>query len=293
MKGHEGRTAVVTGANRGIGRAVAERLANEGFRIVLVARDARGGEEARSAIAARGGRVELVAGDLGSCRGVRAVAAALLEVSPRIDVLVHNAGLWPARRELNEDGVEKAFAVNHLAPFLLNHLLAGALGAAGDARVVQVSAGLYVMGRPDLARTPKGEDFHVIRTYATTKLFNLLLLGRYAEMLRPRGATVLAVHPGVIRTGLGDRGGILGGLLRLVKRAWKTPEAGAEPVVRLAIDPLLAGATGRYFHEREEATLGAAARDEALARAAWDQAAALTGLADRGMETDAAQATAR
>jgi len=274
----EGKTAIVTGANRGIGHAVSRALVERGFRVVLLARDEARGRQAQNDLARVGpGAVELVVGDLGSARSIREAAGALVEACPSIDVLIHNAGLWPSRLERNEDGLERAFVVNHLAPFLLNHLLSPKL-VASRARVVQVSAGLYVKGRPDPAKTPTGEDFHPIGTYPTTKLCNLLLVPRFAEAWRERGVTINAVHPGVIRTELGDREGLLGHLLRAVKRLWKTPEEGARPVVRLAADPALAGVTGRYFHLEKETPLRPVATDRALANRLWEQALALSGL---------------
>jgi retinol dehydrogenase-14 len=242
-------TIVVTGGNRGIGRAVAHLAAEEGNRVVVLA---RGGPVAG---------VETVVGDLSSARTTRAAADALAAVGPRIDVLVHNAGIWPSRLVRNEDGFEQAFFTNHLAPFLLNHRLEGRIG-----RVVQVSAGLYVKGVVDPERTPVGADFHPVRTYANTKLANLLMLPLFAERWRDTGVTIDAVHPGVIRTGLGDRGGPLGLLLKAVKRTWRSPEEGARPVVRL----LRGTGTGRYFHESSEAPL---ALDIELARRLWSDAA--------------------
>lgn len=276
--------AVVTGANRGIGLAVASALAARGMRVLMVVRD-----EARSADAVRvlrgnGADVLTVVGDLGSNRTTRDLAKALQASTERVDLLVHNAGLWPAALERNEDGFERAFAVNHLAPFALNMLLEPLL-VASRARVVQVTAGLYVKAVVDLERTPRGEDFHAIRTYATTKAFNLLLLPRWTERWTSRwsgrGPTIDAVHPGVIRTGLGDRPGAFGHVLRLVKRLWKTPEEGARPVVRLACEEPRHPRGGRYLEIDEEKELLPFARDEALARAVWDQALAATGLAGK------------
>ncbi len=273
---------VVTGANRGIGLAVARELAAKGCRVILVARNAEAGLRAERELSAVGD-VRLVPGDLSSPKTTRIAARRILEACPRIDVLVHNAGVWPSRLERDENGTERAFAVNHLAPFLLNHLLERALVRGG--RIVQVSAGLYVKGKVDPDRTRTGEDFHAIRTYATTKLCNLLLLGRFARRLGEHGVTINAVHPGVIRTGLGDRSGLLGVLLRGVKQLWKRPEEGARPVTRLALDPELENVTGRYFHLEQEMPLADVARDEALAARLWDQAEALCGL--RGQEQDA------
>ncbi|WP_433258871.1 SDR family NAD(P)-dependent oxidoreductase [Streptosporangium sp. CA-135522] len=272
------RTAVVTGGNRGIGYAIAARLLQDGCEVVLVARDRERGEAARASLAESGGtRVRLVVGDLSSVRKARAAAEALGESCPRIDVLVHNAGLWPSRRMPSEGGLEQAFVTNHLAPFLLNHELEPLL-VASRARVVQVSAGLYVKGRADPERTPTGLDFHPMRTYADTKLCNLLLVPRFAERWKDAGVTINAVHPGVIRTGLGDRGGPLGYLLKAVKLLWKSPDVGAGPVVRLALAEQVARRTGRYFHIEVEQPLAPVAADAALAERLWTQALELTGL---------------
>ncbi len=256
------RTAVVTGASRGIGLAVAQELEAKGWRVVSVARG-------------RAPTGEAVIGDLSAVRTVRETAARILDACPAIDVLVHNAGLWPAEVVTTEDGFEQAFAVNHLAPFMLNHLLEGRLAESG-ARVVQVSAGLAIKGRVDLARTKTGADFHAVRTYATTKLMNLMLVPLFAERWAARGVTIDAVHPGVIRTGLGDRGGASGILLRAVKRTWKPPIEGARPVVRLALDA--PRGSGRWFDVDREVPLPEVARDRTLAERVWQQAAELTGV---------------
>jgi NAD(P)-dependent dehydrogenase (short-subunit alcohol dehydrogenase family) len=249
------RTAVVTGGNRGIGYAVCESLAHRGFRTVAVVRD--------PAAAVPEG-VGKLPGDLANKRTVAALATALRDTCETIDVLVHNAGIWPTRLRHNEDGLEESFAVNHLAPFQLNLALEDRVR-----RVVQVSAGLYVKGRVDLDRTPYGEDFHRMRTYCDTKRANLLLVPLFARRWQDAGVTIDAVHPGVIRTDLGDPGGVLGAVLRLVKRRWASPAEGAAPIVRLVED---GAGTGRYFNENTED-----AKPDGPAQALWDQARELTG----------------
>ncbi len=255
---NESLNVVVTGGNRGVGRAVAGEAARRGHRVTIVARRPDAGAAAAREIGAR-----FVAGDLSSARTARAAARDIAAAVPRIDVLVHNAALWPSRRVLNEDGFEQSFFTNHLAPFLLNHLLEDRLG-----RVVQVSAGLYVIGRVDPERTPAGDDFSPTRTYANTKLANLMMVPLFAERWRDAGVTIDAVHPGVLRTGLGERGGFQGFLLRTVKRTLKSAEAGAAPVV----DLLTAEGTGRYFNGLKQRPLKPAARNTALATRLWTDA---------------------
>lgn len=212
-------------------------------------------------------------GDLSVLSGVRAVAAELLRRCERIGVLVHNAGVWPTTLVRTADGFEQAFAVNHLAPFLLNHLLEERLSASGT-RVVQVSAGLYVKGRVDLDRTPTGADFHRMRTYCTTKLANLLMVPGFARRWQDAGVSIDAVHPGVIKTGLGDPGGAMGLLLKVIKRSWADPVRGAAPVVRLALAP--GDPSGRYFDGDRQVALEPVAEDSVLAQQVWDQARTLT-----------------
>ncbi|MXM68683.1 SDR family NAD(P)-dependent oxidoreductase [Streptomyces sp. HUCO-GS316] len=271
-------TAVVTGGNRGIGYAVAQELVRKGYRVVLLARDRQRGETARSALEALGGsEVALAVGDLSELSGVRSAAQALLASCPRIDVLVHNAGIWPSRLVRGEHGLEQAFVTNHLAPFALNHLLEPRL-LSSRACVVQVSAGLYVKGHVDLERTPTGADFHPLRTYADTKLCNLLLVPLFAQRWSAAEVRINAVHPGVVRTGLGDRAGVPGYLLKAMKILWKPPRTGAAPVVRLALGEAASDVTGRYFHIDKETPLAPVARDVALAQQLWAQALELSGL---------------
>lgn len=250
------QTVVVTGGNRGIGYAVCEALSRQDFRVVAVNRNP-------AAPVPPG--VEVVVGDLSSRRTVTALSEALAQACPRIDVLVHNAGVWPTRLRHNEDGIEESFAVNHLAPFQLNLALESRLR-----RVVQVSAGLYVKGRVDPARTPRGEDFHRLRTYCNTKRANLMLMPLFARRWKDAGVTIDAVHPGVIRTNLGDTSGVVAGLWRQVKRLMPPPATGARPVVRLVSDQ----GTGRYFNVNREEPLRF---DSAQASLLWDQAGELTG----------------
>jgi NAD(P)-dependent dehydrogenase (short-subunit alcohol dehydrogenase family) len=134
-----------------------------------------------------------------------------------------------------------------------------------------------VKGRVDLARTPVGDDFDRFRTYANTKLCNLLCTSELAVRWADRGVTVNAVHPGVVRTKLGDMSGPLGLLLRLIKRRWAAPEVGALGPVRLATDAALANTTGRYHDQLAEAPWPQPARDQALARALWERSVEYAG----------------
>ena len=274
-----GKVFIVTGGNTGIGAAIVQQLAQRGGHVALVSRNRDKGEAAVQAIraAAPESAVDLVIGDLSTVAAVSDLAATLLERYPRIDVLINNAGVWPMRRVLNADGLESAFMVNHLAPFLLTTLLLQRIKDGGSGRIVNVNAGLYVNGKLDMARTPYGLDFSRIRTYADSKLCNMLFTLELARRLAGTGVTVNAVHPGVIRTALGTTGGPLGWILRQVKRTWDTPEEGAKAPVWLATAPELAQTSGHYFNLLADTAVTATAGDPELARRLWDLSAALAG----------------
>ncbi len=211
-------TVVLTGASRGIGGALAVAAARPGRRLVLLARPSDALRVTAARAAAAGAEVTTHPVDLRSRAGTTEVAEALAGSLPDGSTLVHCAGIWPARRALTEDGLESAFVVNHLSALWLQRPL---LAAGRLARILDVSAGLLVKGRVDAERSPTGADFSGLRTYCTTKLCRAVAL-RDTAAEHP-GLDVLVLHPGVVRTGLGDRAGLLGRLLGLVKRRWTDP----------------------------------------------------------------------
>lgn len=274
------KTFIVTGGNTGIGKAIAQALAAKQAHVVIVSRDPQKGAQTVADIqkAADHDKVDLVVGDLGSILSTQQLADTLLERFPDIAVLINNAGVWPLKRQLNEDQLETAFMVNHLAPFILSNRLLPRLKANAPARIVNVNAGLYVNGKVDLDKTPYGQDFSRMGTYANTKLCNVLFTRELSKRIEGSGVTVNAVHPGVIRTNLGETSGIMGALLRLVKRSWDTPEAGAKAPVWLAASPDVDGVNGQYFNLQEVTEVNDRAKDAELGQKLWDLSVSLAGI---------------
>lgn len=160
-------------------------------------------------------------------------------------LLVHNAGLWPSKRT-TVGGLERAFVVNCVAPLAFQAPLLPKL-----ARILVIGAGLMSKGRFDADRTPIGADFSWMRTYASTKLAFAVAVREIARG-QPH-LDVAVVHPGVVRTDLGARSGLLGWLVARVKQRWESPEACAERLARLVLRERLASpGEARWFVEENE-----------------------------------------
>jgi NAD(P)-dependent dehydrogenase (short-subunit alcohol dehydrogenase family) len=260
---------VITGASRGIGRALALKLAAPDRHLVLVARDQARLAEVAAEIERRGGEARVICGDMGSVDGARALGKRLAERLTKGATLIHNAGLWPSRRVIGEDGFEASYVVNFVGPLALQQPL---IEAGLLSRIMLVSAGLLVKGRFDPERTPRGDDFSAFRTYATTKLC-------LASAMRDVAAghpeiDVVILHPGVVRTDLGARPGLLGAILSLVKRTWESPETCADRLARILERPRWSNARGAaWLVEEKDAPWPAVLEDDVTRRLVREAAA--------------------
>src|SRR5206468_570620 len=211
-EGHlRGRVCVVTGASSGIGRATAHALGRLGATLGLVCRDRARGEALVTEVraASRHDGVTLFVADLSSQEAVRGVADALRAAYPALQVLVNNAGVVNLRYAETADGIETVFAVNHLAPFLLTHLLLGRLAAGGPARIVNVASDVHRWGRIDFDDLGRRRRYRGMAVYAQSKLANVLFTYELARRLAGTAVTANCLHPGAVATGLGHNNGRL------------------------------------------------------------------------------------
>lgn len=263
------KIVLVTGGTGAIGGELVRALAAAGARVVVACR-----EPARAAAleVLAPGRVQARPLDLAALRTVRELAAWAAGELPRLDALVHGAGVWSRQRRASAEGFELTFAVNHLGPFALTAALTPLLERS-RARVVTVASGLHVRGKltwDDLMQERGG--FNGVRAYEQSKLANVMFALALAR--RQRALTSLALHPGVVRSAL----------TREYPELWKQPPPGvttaaeaARAIYKLVADPSLARASGRYFDREAPRAPARAATEVAAQDRLWELSARLIG----------------
>jgi NAD(P)-dependent dehydrogenase (short-subunit alcohol dehydrogenase family) len=277
-----GKVCVITGATSGIGLVAAERLAAMGARLVLVGRDKARGEATITRIKRRspGAEIRIHYADLSRLVEMNRLTSEIAAIEPRIDVLINNAGAMFAARSVTEDGLERTFAVNHMAYFVLAVRLKERLVAAAPARIVNTASDAHRGNILDFDDLQSARRYRGLTAYGRSKLANILFTREFARRLAGTGVTVNCLHPGFVATRIADNNG---GVFRLGVGVAKSlfalsPEKGAETMVHLASSPDVAGITGGYFAKSRPATPTAAAQDDAAARRLWEESAKIAGL---------------
>ena len=282
-----GKTALVTGANSGLGKAVAKALAARGSRVLMLCRSAERGAAARDDIMAATGneQLELLVCDLGSQADIRATAADVHQRVGALHLLVNNAGTAFAERGVTADGIERTLAVDHLGPFLLTNLLLDLLKAAAQAddgaRIVNVGTKIdTAMDFSDL--NWEHRSYRMMAAYGQAKLGNIHFTRELARRLAGAGVTVNSVFPGVFLSNLGGTDGAQNWALKLFAKtfgwALPKPERAAERVLYLLTSDEVADTSGEYFGGRQPIAAPQQADDPAANAELWRLSAELAGL---------------
>jgi NAD(P)-dependent dehydrogenase (short-subunit alcohol dehydrogenase family) len=278
----EGKVCVITGATSGIGEVAADELARQGARLVLIARDPARGEATlarlRAIAPAAAHRVHYA--DLTTIAEMKRVGAEIAAAEPRIDLLVNNAGALFTTREVTADGLEKHFAVNHIAYFVVTQMLRERLVAAAPARIVSTASGAHYGAHLDLDDLQFAKSYAGFQAYQRSKLYNVMWTRELARRLAGTGVTANCFHPGFVATRYGNNsGGLLSWGVRIAKLFAISSEKGAQTLVYLATSPEVAGVTGGYYTRCALKTPSDAGRDDAAARRLWEETARLAGMA--------------
>ena len=251
-----------------------------GARVAITGRDRDRSEAAAREIRAAGGQVDVFVADLSAQSEVRRLAEEVLHTLVRIDVLVNNVGgYWNTRHE-TADGLERTFALNHLAPFLLTHLLLDRLIQSAPARVVTVSSNAQAQGRIDFDDLQGLRAYSGARAYSQSKLANVLFSYELARRLHGTSVTANALHPGVVSTSFGaeDPATVQRVLIPFLRRFMKTPAEGAATSIYLASAPALEQVSGCFFADSKPKTSSKLSYDQATAARLWQVSADLVGL---------------
>ncbi len=268
------KVVVITGANIGIGRAVAEDLAGRGAHLRLLCRSLDKAQPVIADLRARAGHDDAlaIACDLASLSSVRTAAAELLARDEPLHVLVNNAGV-AGQRGLTSDGFELHFGVNHLGHFLLTNLLLDRLRNSAPARIVHVASGSHFKAKGldwDAVRRPTA-SISGLPEYAASKLGNVLFCAELARRLEGTNVTTYAVNPGRVASNIWQR--LPWPIRPLFKLTMLTTQEGAFSTIRAASD--LDGESGRYFDKRARPQAASApGRDTALASELWSRSEA-------------------
>jgi NAD(P)-dependent dehydrogenase (short-subunit alcohol dehydrogenase family) len=276
-----GRAVLVTGGSNGIGRATALGLAGMGADVAIIGRNpGRAQDAAREIRQVGSGRVDVFVGDLSDQAQVRRLAAELLDRLDHIDVLINNVGGYWNTRHITADGLERTFAINHLAPFLLTNLLLERLTGSVPARVVTVSSNAQSLGRVAFDDLQGEQNYSGARAYKQSKLANLLFNYELARRLPASAVTANALHPGMVSTsfGAGDPGTVQRLMVPILRPFMRSPMGGAATSIHLASSPELTGVTGQFFVNGKPRRSSERSYDEAAGRRLWRLSADLVGL---------------
>ena len=266
-----GKLAIVTGANSGMGMATVEALADEGARVIMLCRSEKRGREALAKLSEKKERqLELMLCDLGDYASIRSFVAKVKEKYKRIDILVNNAGFIALDRQETKEGLERQFGINHIGHFLLSTELLDLMGEGS--RIVNVASGAHKAGKIHFDDINLTRGFNVIKAYSQSKLANVLFTRELAKRVKERGITVNCCHPGAVATNMGvDRETGFGKTITgILKPFFLTPAEGARTAIYLATDESVNDISGEYFYKCKIAKSSKRSKDMELARRLYE-----------------------
>jgi retinol dehydrogenase-14 len=272
--------AIVTGANAGIGYATTKGLLQAGFKVSMFCRNRMKAEEALKELIKETGNdaIDIFIVDFSSLKSIEKTAAEFKEKYNALDVLVNNAGATFASFEKSEDDLEMTMAVNHFGYFATTFHLLPVLQSGS--RIVNVSSKAHYGGQIDLNTINEEKGYFVFKQYEISKLANVLFTKYLARQLAEKNITVNCLHPGVVKTKIGNKAGnkLFGFVWSLFSAFGINPDKGAETSIYLASSDKLADITGMYFDKKVAYKGSELSRDEELQEKFWKWSESMSGL---------------
>lgn len=276
------KTCVITGATSGIGLGIARGLAAQNFELVLIGRDAAKGGRVVENLKSETGNPSIYYFNVDLCvqKQIRATGEEISRRFPEIDVLINNAGVWTSRCELTEDKIEKQFAVNHLAYFLLTHLLYGNVAASAEGRIINIGSDSHKYGRINFDDLNLQRSYHGLKAYGQSKLANLLFTFELHRLKKDDHVSVYCVQPGLVKTDIGVKhtNPFHSFMWKLRRLSGMTPDQAARTAIYLASSPEASGKSGLYWDKCKPKPSSSRSRNEQDAARLWKMSERLCGI---------------
>ncbi len=276
------KTVLITGGNAGIGKYTAIGLAKKGAHVSIVSRNIEKGQKAVDEVKllSRSDQVDMLHADLSSFESVRSLAKQVQEKYPTLDVLINNAGAFFTDYEETGDGFERQWQINHLSGFLLTNLLLENIKKSDQGRIINVSSKGHYKGFLYFKDLNRSKKYIGLAAYAQSKLANVTFANDLARKLKETNVTANSLHPGVVKTAIGDKNNDswVGLVWKIGKLFMISEEQGARTSIYLASDPKQSSVSGKYFDNCKQKEPNPYAKDERLMDKLWEISAEQTGL---------------
>lgn len=277
-----GQVCIITGATSGVGFEALKQLAKGGANIVMVCRNREKANKIRDDIyLSYKVNIDILVADFTSLEQVRKVAKEILYTYPKIHVLINSAGIYSTTKNYTKEGIEEVFCVNHLAPFLFTQLLLDRMKESAPARIIQVNSEGHRFNGLNLKDINWKRRFYTgLRGYGASKTAQLLTVWELAERLKGSNVTINAIHPGDVRTNIGNNNGWLYRCF-LHNVTWhflKEPQIAGEAIYYLASSNEMNNISGRFFHLTIDEKPAPHALDREKGKKIWDISMQMTGI---------------
>lgn len=277
-----GKTCVVSGSSSGVGLVTIERFASFGANIVMVVRNHDKALPIKNEIEQKYQvKVDIVIADFSDLDSVRKAAAHILDAYPKIDILVNSAGIYSTKKTFNKEGVEMVFCVNHLASFLFTMLLLDRIKESAPSRIIQVNSEGHRFANVKV-KDPnwKRRIYTGLRSYGASKSAQLYVVRELAERLKGTGVTINAMHPGAVKTNIGNNNGWLYRwyLHHVTWHFLKDPSISGDAMHYLATSEELDEVSGKFFNLTILETPARHANKPEMQKPVWDLTLQMVGL---------------
>lgn len=295
----ENKICVITGANAGLGYASSLALAKKKASLFLICRSEEKGKKAQANLVknSKNEKIHLVLADLSSQADLQRAAQTIQAQTSRVDVLLNNAAMVASQRQTNEAGIEKLFAVNHLAYFYLTHLLMPQLQQSKDARVINIGSGNHFRGKMHFDDLFLEKQYHPLKAYNQTKLANLLFTYELDRQLQAKGwehINTNCADPGLNNTRIGEKN--TNWLHKLIwslrRRQGQDPHEGAKCQIYLASSSEVRGISGKYWFQSKAVASSDASYKQEDAKRLWEISMSLCGIEDYFEKVDVVEGSA-